>query len=318
MMMHRILAIATALAVAGSGAHAQAILGLGTTIGGATAQTNNAIAKIVTEFSGMQMRPQPMGGTDKYMIAVNRGELEFGSSNMMQYYMGVTGTDPQNSAKHENLRIVCTMMVFQTGLITRNDTGIKTTAELKGKRAPHGFPAATLFQTLMTGFIANGGYGWNDVTQVPVSDLAKHFEALKLGRTDMAIAALGSAPVIELNASVEGGVRYIDFATEGPAARKMLKLLPKTYYVEIDPASGLPGIAGKTRMMAFDYVLWAHKDVPDETVYRVTKAMYEREAELKQTSPLWRSHFSKNMAKDQGMPYHPGAERLFKEVALRR
>jgi uncharacterized protein len=306
-----------ALVVLSGAAHAQQIVGIGTTIGGATAQTNNAIAKIVTEHSGLQMRPQPMGGTDKYMIAVNRGELEFGSSNMMQYYMGVTGTDPSNPAKHENLRIVCTMMVFDTGLITRTNTGIKKTADLKGRLAPHGFPAATLFQTLMTGFIANGGYGWNDVTQVPVSDLAKHFEALKLGRTDVAIAALGSAPVIELNASVEGGVRYIDFATTGPAAQKMLELLPKTFYVEVDPASGLPGIVGKTHMIGFDYVLWANKDVADDIVYRVAKAMYEHEKELKDTSPLWRSHFSKNMAKDQGMPHHPGAEKLFKEVRLR-
>jgi TRAP transporter TAXI family solute receptor len=209
------------------------------------------------------------------------------------------------------------MMVFDTGLITRTNTGIKTTADLKGRLAPHGFPAATLFQTMMTGFIANGGYGWNDVTQVPVSDLAKHFEALKLGRTDIAIAALGSAPVIELNASVDGGVRYLDFATTGPAAQRTLELLPKTYYVEIDPASGLPGIIGKTHMIGFDYVLWANKAVADETVYRVTKAMYEHEKELKDTSPLWRSHFSKNMAKDQGMPYHAGAEKLFKEVRLR-
>ena len=308
---------ALAAAVLAAHAHAQQIVGLGTTVGGATAQTNNAIAKIVTEHSGLQMRPQPMGGTDKYMIAVDRGELEFGSSNMMQYYMGVTGTDPTNNLKHQNLRLVATMMVFETGLITRNDTGIKTTADLKGKRAPHGFPAATLFQIMMTGFLANGGAGWNDVTQVPVSDLAKHFEALKLGRTDMAIAALGSAPVLELNSEAQSGVRYVDFATTGPGAQKMLEIMPKTFYVDVDPASNLPGIVGKTHMMAFDYVLWANKDVADETVYRVAKAMYESEAELKGTSPLWRSYAAKNIAKDQGLPYHPGAEKLFKEVGLR-
>jgi TRAP transporter TAXI family solute receptor len=257
-----------------------------------------------------------MGGTDKYMIVVDRGELEFGSSNMMQYYQGVTGTDPASNLKHENLRIVCTMMVFDTGLIARNASGIKSTADLKGRRAPHGFPAATLFQTMMTGFIANGGYDWKDVTQVPVSDLAKHFEALKLGHTDMAIAALGSAPVIELNAQIDGGVRYIEFATSGPGAQRMLELMPKTYYVKVPQSSGLPGIVGDTNMMAFDYVLWANKGVADDIVYRVARAMYDNEAELKKTSPLWRSHFSKNMAKDQGMPYHPAAEKFYKEVEI--
>jgi TRAP-type uncharacterized transport system substrate-binding protein len=56
--------------------------------------------------------------------------------------------------------------------------------------------------------------------------------------------------------------------------------------------------------------------VPEDIVRRVAKAMYDNEAALKQTSPLWRSHFSKNMAKDQGMPYHPAAEKLYKEAGI--
>ena len=308
--------LAVVAQLAAGAVHAQQIVGLGSTVGGTVAQTSNTIAKVVAEHSGLQMRPQPMAGTDKYMIVVDRGELEFGSSNMMQYYQGITGTDPTNPMKHENLRLVATLMVYVTGVLVRNDSPIKTTADLKGTRAPEGFPGATLFQNMMTGFLANGGLTWNDVVKVAVSDLAKHLETFKLGRTDMAIAVLNSAPAIELNATIESGVRYIDLATTGPGARKMLEIMPKTYYVDRDAAPGMVGVRGKIHMAAFDYVMWAYKGVPDDTVYRVAKAMYENEAEFKEASPIWRSHFSKNMAKDQGAPYHPGAEKFYREAGI--
>lgn len=310
----------TALVLAGAAliaapSAAQQTIGIGSTLGGATAQVSTAIAKVVTN-SGLQMRPQPMGGTDKYMIAINRSELEFGSSNMMQYYMGVTGTGISEGMKHENLRLIATMMVFETGLLARTTSSIRSTADLKGTRMPEGFPAALLFQTMMTGFLVNGGLGWNDVQKVPIADLAKHYEAFKAGRTDVIIATLGSAPVLELNASVDGGVRYIDHLSDTPGARRMREVMPNTYYVPIVPAMGFPGVREPVNIVAFDYVLWAHKGLADDIVRKVTKAMYDGEKELKDTSPLWRSHFSRNMAKDQGLPHHPAAEAFYKEVGI--
>ena len=66
-------------------------VGIGTTKGGATAQVSAGISKIASAYGGMQMRPQPMGGTQQYIPIVNAGELEFGIANAMQTYMAVKG-----------------------------------------------------------------------------------------------------------------------------------------------------------------------------------------------------------------------------------
>ena len=42
-------------------------VGVGTTAKGATSQVSAAIAKVTSQFSGLQMRPTPMAGTQKYI-----------------------------------------------------------------------------------------------------------------------------------------------------------------------------------------------------------------------------------------------------------
>jgi TRAP transporter TAXI family solute receptor len=312
----RIIGIAAALALFSGSAYAQTV-GIGTTKGGATAQVTAGISKIVSQYGGgMQMRPQPMGGTQQYIPLVNAGELEFGVANMMQTYMAFTGTGLSEGARAGDLRLVATMMVFRTGLMVRKDSGINTTADLKGKRIPSGFDSSPLFQHLMSGNLANGDVSWNSVQKVPVVALAAGFNAFKEGKIDAMIAAVGSAPVKELNASISGGVRFIDVLDSPEAVKRGLVSAPRTFVAEVKPRPNLAGIDKPTKVFAFDYMLWANKGVSDDVVYKVTKAMHGHEKDLKALSPLWTSFFPKNMAKDQGLPYHPGAVKLYKEAGL--
>lgn len=307
---------AAALMVLSAAVSAQSV-GIGTTKGGATAQVSAAIAKIVSQYSGMQMRPQPMGGTQQYIPAVNSGEIEFGIANMMQTYMAFTGTGLSEGEKAANLRLVAKMMTFQTGVVVRKDSGIKSPVDFKGKRIAYGFDSSPLFHHMWGSFLANGGLTWNDVQKVPVAALAASFNAFKDGKVDAAIAAIGSGIVSELNASVSGGVRYVNMIDTPEAAQRTLKLAPSTFITEVKPRPNLVGVEVPTKVLGFDYMLWAGKGVSDEVVYKVTKAMYEHEKELHAISPLWRSHSSKTMAKDQeGLPYHPGAIKFYREAGI--
>lgn len=303
-----------AASVIAIGAQAQTI-GIGSTKGGATAQVTAAISKVVTTGTDLKMRPQPMGGTQQYIPVVNAGEMDFGVSNLPQYWMAITGTG-LSKRKHENLRLAATMMVFRPGVIVTGESGIKTIQDLKGKRIPHGFKAAPLFQFLMTAAMATGGVGWDDVEKVPAIALRQHWNMFKQGKIDAVIGAAGTAVIKDLNATMPGGVQYIPLPDTPEAVAAMQKYYPKSYMKVIQPAKPLVGIVKPTNTIHFDYTLWTHKGQKDEVVYKVVKAMYENEKALHETSPLWRSHKSKNMAKDQGAPHHPGAVKFYKEVGL--
>lgn len=290
-------------------------VGIATTKGGATAQVSAAIAKVVSTKSVLQMRTQAMGGTQQYIPIVNAGEIEFGLSNAPQYWMAISGTG-LSKRKHESLRIVANMMTFQVAPLVAEKSGLKSVSEMRGKRVPHGFKAAPLFSYLIGAFLANGGLSYGDVKRVPSVALRQQWDMFGQGKIDMSFGAIGTGRVKELNAKIEGGVRHLSLDPSDKAIKATVAVYPRSFLKKITPRKGLVGVKEPIYALSFDYLLWTQKNVPDETVYRVAKAMYDNEKALKATGPLWRSHASKNMAKDHGVSYHSGAVKFYRQVGL--
>jgi TRAP transporter TAXI family solute receptor len=288
-------------------------VGIGTTKGGATAQVSAGIAKIVSAHGGMQMRPQPMGGTQQYIPLVNAGELEFGIANAMQTYMAVNGVGLSEGNPNPNLKMVATMMYFRVGLIVRADSNIYSIADLKGKKLPSGYSASPLFAYLLKGMIANGGLNVDDVQGVPVTGLIAGINAFKEGKIDAVIGSVGAGFVKDAATKV-GGVRFVPFSDAAGDKGALFKEAPQTFLIEVAP--GTVGVDKKMKLLGFDYMLWANKDVSSDIVYRVTKAMHLNEKELKGLGTLWRTHSSNTMTKNKGMSYHPGSLKYYKEVGL--
>ena len=313
--MKSISAAALAVAVAtASPAFAQTV-GIGTTKGGATAQVSAAISRVVTIGSKLEMRPQPMGGTQQYIPIVNAGEMDFGISDLPQYWMATTGTGLSNR-KYENLILVATMMTFRVGFLVADKSGIEKISDLRGRRIPFGFKASPLFQYIASGILANGGLGWEEVTKVPAVGLRQHWDMFKEGKLDGVVAAVGTAAVEDMKAAVPGGVRYISLSDDPQAVKRTQKYYPKSYMKVVEPNSRIAGLTKPFNALHVDYMLWTYKGQKDEIVYQVVKTMYENEKALRETSPLWRSHSSRTMARKQGAPYHPAAVKFYKEVGI--
>jgi hypothetical protein len=294
-----------------------ASVGVGTTKGGATAQVTATISKVVSAHAGgLQMRTQVMGGTQKYIPVVNAGELEFGVSNIMQYTMSQRGTGLSAGKKYLNLRLVATMMVFRTGWLVPRNSGITKISQLRGKRIASGFKGSPLFHFLLSAGLANSGLSYGDVKKIPFIGLRQHWNGFKQGKIDAAWGGVGAGHVRDMNAKIKGGVRFLSFDTSPAATARTQEHAPLTHFLNVKPAKPLVGVLSPTNILAFDYMLWAHKDVSNDIVAKVTKAMYENEPELHSSSPLWRSHKSAQMGKDQGFSYHPGAIGFYKSVGI--
>jgi len=302
-------------AVLSGSAFAQTI-GLGATKGGSVNQMATAISKVVSSHAGFQLRPIPMASTQALVPVVNKGDLEFAMGNMMQLTMAVTGTGMSAGNKYENLRIAATIIPSRWGILVRKDSDIHTIADLKGKRIPFGHDAGPLFHHVYLGILANGGLTYDDVERFPVVLFREGWNAFKQGKVDTAVTLVGSGINNEMNATIPGGVRYIPF-DDSPAAReRMLKETPKTYLTMINPEPGLTGVVEPTLLAVYDYTLYASKATPDDIVYKAVKAVYENESELKEAGALFRTFDPKNMSRDQGIPYHPGAEKFYKEAGI--
>lgn len=318
------LAAATAAAVVVAGSvtggvtgsvHAQT-LSIGATQAGAVGQIAATLSKLVSTKTPYQMRSQTMGGTQQYIPLVDAGEIDFGLSNMPQYWMAKTGTGLSKGTKYDNLVLVANMMKFTVAPLVANDSPIRKTSDLKGKRAPYGFKAAPLFAYISESFLANGNLTYKDVRRVPTAGLAQSWTALKEGKLDYVVAAIGTGAVSEMDVTVKGGVRFLSMDTSPEAVARVEKVYPKSYLDKVEPSKELVGVRSPVYTLHYDFLLWTNKKLSDEIVYNVAKAMYENQKELRDSSPLWRSHSSATMAKDQGTPYHPGAVRFYKEAGL--
>jgi len=308
------LAAGLAIALTAGVAQAQTV-GIGSTKSSMVAAMTTAISKTVSAKSILKMRRQVMGGTQKYIPVVNAGELEFGVSNMIQYAMAVEGR-ALSSKPYSNLRLVATLMRFRTGLLVQNSSKIRRVSDLKGTRIPSGFKGAPLFQEFFVAMLANAGLTHKDVQNVPAVGLAQSWNLFKQGKVDTVIAGVGGGPNKDMNAKIPSGVRYLSFDTDTPAAKAAIKGLKGGAYELVNKAKPYVAIREPAVLIGYDFTLFSNKNVPDKVVYDVTKALFEGEKDLHAVSAVWRSFNGKRMAKNQDVPMHPGAVKLYKEKGV--
>lgn len=305
----RLLATAAMLPLAGA-ASAQT-LGLGTTQGGATGQIGTALAQVISMNSDLQIIPQVSANTSQYIVLLDQGKLELGIANYPQTYFAMTGTG-MSSEPAQKLRLVATMMPFKAALLATEDSGISSYADIKEHTVPR-YPDKSLGDFVVQAALASGGLTYDDVTSVPIANFPQQYEAFKDGRIDVTIGAVGSQATFELEAS-RGDTQFIPVPADTLAAAQ--EFLPGAYIAEIPASEDIPGLDAATTVFAYDYLLFANADVPDEQITQVVSAMYEGADFLKGTSPLWADFDPTTMGKKADIPYHPGAIAFYKEKGL--
>jgi hypothetical protein len=305
--------LAAALCIAGACAQAQ-VVGMGTTQAGATNQLSTVIAKVVSDRGGVQMRPQPMAGVAQYAPLVNAGEIDFGVSNIVEARYLVQGREIVERPASE-LRLVARLVPWYNGLIVKADSPIRSIRDLRGQPTPSGFTGNPLGRVLMDGYLANAGIKISETKQVLVPAFPRMFDMFKQGQLATSIATIGSPVLKEWEAAV-GPLRFLNFDDSPAAVAALNQFIPGAYVVEVKPEPGVVGVPAPTRMLVYDYVIFASPKVADEVVGKVLAALYENPADLKAASPLFREFEPRLMSRDLGIPYHPGAIRFFQAKGI--
>jgi TRAP-type uncharacterized transport system substrate-binding protein len=93
--------------------------------------------------------------------------------------------------------------------------------------------------------------------------------------------------------------------------------LPGSYVTQVKPAPGIEGISKPTNVIAFDMALFTNKDVPDATVYDVTKALHENKKALAEIFKPFAFFDPNQMAKVvKDVTFHPGALKYYREIGI--
>ncbi len=305
MRMLRPLAAALCGAALAMPAHSQQI-GIGT-MGQGTAGYSMAaaIAKTLSDKAKIGVRVQPAGGTSQFVPLIDSGELDFGVVNIIEAKEALTGTGAFEGKKQTNIRMAAVLYPFRNGIFVRNDSPIKTTADLKGARISYGYTSQLTLKAITDAYLANGGLTIADAKQVLVPNVLRGADEIVAGRADATIFALGAGKVAEVNATV--GIRFLQMDDSPAGVARMQKVLPEAYIITVNPSPALAGIVGPTKTMAYDYVLLAGKHVKPETVAQVVEVLAENKAALVENFGAFAGFDPAKMAKTLPVEYHPGA-----------
>ena len=304
--------VALALLLTSTAASAQ-VIGLGTTQVGATFQLSTGIAKVVSDKSGVQMRTQPMAGAAQYAPLVNAGDIEFGISNAPELHYLVEGRAIVEGRKNAELRMVARLVPWYNGFVVKGDSPLKSLRDLRGQPVPYGFTGNPLGKVLVDGYLANAGLSVSDVRPVPVPSFPRMFDAFKQQQTAVSIATIGQSQLKEWEVAL-GAVRYLPFDDSPAAVAAMAKFIPYGYVQQV-PA-GATGVPAPTKLLVYDYTLWANTKVSPDVVAKVVDALYSNPEAVKETSPLWKEFEPKLMSKELGVPYHPGAIKVYQAKGI--
>ena len=170
--MKRIIIALCAAALPATG-NAQA-LGFGSAPQGSIGYNmSSAIAKVMAESAGLQSRVQPYSGSSAVLPLVNSGELDMAVCNVLEIEEATRGEGPYNGRKQANLRVLAVIFPLLSSIFVRNDSPIKSLADLKGKRIPAGFSAQVTLDRIIDAVLANGGVERKDIVPVLVPNVIR-------------------------------------------------------------------------------------------------------------------------------------------------
>ncbi len=275
-----------------------------------------SVASVLQQKANMLARVQPMSGSSAYTPLLNRGEIEFGLLNSLDVVNAFNGVLNFDGRKNPDLRLVGVMFALPIGMAVPNNSPAKTMKDLKGMRVPSQFTAQSTIVYVQDAALATGGLSIADMKPYPVANYLKGMQALGEGKVDAALFGLGTAAAQEAHVALasQGGLRFIPLTDTPEAMAAMIKVFSSAYPKVYEPSPALPGVVTPTRLMVYSAFLVSSKHTSDDVVYRATKALYQNKEALHSGAAAMKSFDPTLMAEKNEVPFHPGAEKFYKEA----
>jgi len=275
-----------------------------------------AIAKLMSD-QGMPAIVRPTAGASSNVPALDRGEIDFATLHTVDTGPAYEATgDYAGRAPAKNLRLVTVAFQVLFGIMVPNDSPVKTLPEIKGLRMPTEYVAQSAVVPNILAMMATAGLTFADMKPYPVPNYVQGIRALGEGKVDVTAVTPGIGPSREAAAMLasRGGVRMVSLVNTPAAQAAMKKLVPPMRFIELKPDASMPEVREPVTATATSVYLVTHKGVSDEVVYKTVKAIREHKDEYVQGAPTIRTFDPDRMAEANATPYHPGAEKYYREI----
>ena len=271
------------------------------------------VYKPIKASKDFRVRAQSSAGSVENLRKVNSGKAQMGVVYSGHVYLGRNGRMKNDPNKYEDVMAVAWLYGAPAQLVVRKDSGIKSTADLVGKKVGVGNAGSGAFANCELFFTHMGIWDKIERNAMGYNDAAQAFGNNQLDAFWLFTAFPSGAVIM---AAQTNDIELIDLGKDADNSGFFEKY---PYFSQITvPAKTYRGVDYESPSFQ-DSALWvANTKVSDDTVYKMLSMIYTNEGlahmvEQKKTF--------KNMSMETGTqgvvtPWHPGAIKFWKEKGM--
>ena len=280
--------------------------------GGTYYPFGGAIANIWnTKIENMNVTAQATGASAENLRLINKGDAEFGTvqNDVMDY--AFNGTDMFAGEKLSNIATIGTLYPEVIQIAVSENSGINSIYDFKGKRISVGDAGSGVefnAKQIMEGY----GLTFNDIKKSNLS-FKESAEAIQNGTLDGCFITAGVPNAALQELAFSAGLKLIP-VSGNEAATVMDKY---GYYTATTiPGGTYKGSDEDVPALAIKATLAVSASLDEDTVYEMTKALFENLQELGNAHAKGKEVSAASAVTGVSVPFHPGAVKYYKEIGL--
>ncbi|WP_374468629.1 TAXI family TRAP transporter solute-binding subunit, partial [Ferrovibrio sp.] len=269
---------------------------------------SNVYAKAIPN-SKVQVQPTKASVENLNLLHARKGEIAFTlGDSLSDAWNGKA--DAGFTTKLSSLRAIAAIYPNYIQIVANADSGIKTLADLKGKRISVGAPKSGT-ELNARAVLAAAGLTYQDFSKVEYLGFGESVDLMKNRQIDVTLqsAALGVASIRDLASSIAITVVAVP-------ADLVPKIGDPAYVATTIPANTYNGQGADIPAVAVNNFLVTNDKISDDLAYKMTKALFDDLGALHAAHAAAKVITLENGPKNSPVPLHPGAIKYYKEKGV--
>lgn len=273
--------------------------------GGAMAQIFNS------KIENMNVTAQATGASVENLKLIGKKEAELAivQNDLTDY--AYNGTEAFKDGKIENVRVIATLYPEVIQIVSTTDSGIASVQDIKGKKFSVGAPGSGV-EANARQILDSVGMTYNDFSANYLS-FSESADSLKDKHIDGFLFMSGIPNAAIQDTATTSSLNFVSMSDD------MIKTLTTKYpffTAFTIPAGTYKGQTADVKTIAAKATLVVGAEVPDEVVYNITKALFENQPELATAHAKGQELKIEEAVKGISVPFHPGAEKYYREKGI--
>ena len=267
-----------------------------------------AMAKIWnSKIPGVNVTAQSTGASAENVRLINKNEVELAlvQSDTIDFAYNAKETFKEKLTKMAAIAVLYPEVIQ---IVARRDSSIKSFPDLKGMKVGVGAPGSGTeanFRQLLDIY----GMKKEDVRAQYLS-FSESAEQFKDRHIDAFIVTAGVPNAAIMDVAVTQSIQILPIPDD-----RVAQLTKKYAFLSpvVIPANTYKNQSSEVKTIAVAAVLIAGSELKDDVVYKLTRALFENQAELAVAHSKGKELNLKTAATGVSIPFHPGAVKYYKE-----